>query len=61
MRRLRGCLRARRRRLAHQGHPVGASAERARLMHLYSAWGFAVLFGGSIIANTLEKLFRLLV
>ncbi len=44
-----------------RGTEVGPSAERARLMHLYSAWGFAVLFGGSIIANTLEKLFGLLV
>ena len=44
-----------------KGTRVGTSAERARMMHLYSAWGFAVLFGGGIIANTLAKLFGLLV
>ena len=30
-------------------------------MQLYSAWAFAVMFGGSIIAATLEKLFGLVV
>jgi len=44
-----------------KGTEVGASSERARLMQLYSAWAFAVMFGGSIIASTLEKLFGLMV
>jgi len=44
-----------------KGTESGASSERARLMHLYSAWAFAVMFGGSIIAGTLEKLFGLMV
>jgi ferredoxin-type protein NapH len=39
-----------------KGTPVGASPERARLLHLYSAWAFAVMFGGSIIAGTLATL-----
>jgi polyferredoxin len=44
-----------------KGSKVGAAPERARLMYLYAAWGFAVMFGGSIIANTLQKLFGLVV
>ncbi len=44
-----------------KGPEVGASSERARLMYLYSAWAFAVMFGGSIIAGALEKLFGLAV
>ena len=44
-----------------KGTEVGASSVRARLMHLYSAWAFAVMFGGSVIAETLEKLFGLVV
>ena len=44
-----------------KGTEVGSSPERARLMHLYSAWGFAVMFGGSIIASTLTLLFGLVV
>ena len=44
-----------------KGTKVGAAPERARLMYLYAAWGFAVMFGGSIIANTLQKLFGLVV
>lgn len=43
-----------------KGTEVGSSAERARLMQLYAAWAFATMFGGSIIANTLSKLFGLL-
>lgn len=39
-----------------KGVEVGAAPERARLMQLYAAWAFAVMFGGSIIANTLSKL-----
>ncbi len=44
-----------------KGTKLGASPERARLMYLYAAWGFAVMFGGSILANTLEKIFALVV
>jgi hypothetical protein len=44
-----------------KGTEVGVSSERARLMHLYSAWAFAVMFGGGIIAQTLERLFGLVV
>ena len=39
-----------------KGTPVGAAPERARLLHLYAAWGFATMFGGSIIAGTLTKM-----
>jgi len=38
-----------------KGTGVNAAPEKARLMYLYAAWGFAVMFGGSIIANSLEK------
>jgi polyferredoxin len=40
-----------------KGTPIGVKPERARLMFLYSAWAFAVMFGGSIIANGLTALF----
>lgn len=40
-----------------KGTPVGISSERARLLYLYAAWGFAVMFGGSIISNSLAKIF----
>jgi polyferredoxin len=43
-----------------KGTQVGTSPERARLLFLYAAWAFATMFGGSIIAGTLEKLFGLL-
>ena len=43
-----------------KGTPVGAAPERARLLHLYAAWGFATMFGGSIIAGTLTKMLGLL-
>jgi len=39
-----------------KGTPVDAAPERARLLHLYAAWGFAIMFGGSIIAGTLTKM-----
>jgi len=39
-----------------KGTDVGSHSERARLFHLYAVWAFAVMFGGSIIANTLTKL-----
>jgi ferredoxin-type protein NapH len=44
-----------------KGTEVGASPERARLLQLYAAWAFAAMFGGSIIANTLTRLFAMLV
>jgi len=44
-----------------KGTPVGLSPERARLLYLYAAWVFASMFGGSIIANSLEKLIGLFV
>jgi ferredoxin len=44
-----------------KGTEVGAAPERARLLHLYSAWAFAVMFGGSIIANSLAKIFGVLI
>ena len=43
-----------------KGTPLKASPETARLLFLYAAWGFAVLFGGSIIAGTLSKLLQFL-
>jgi Pyruvate/2-oxoacid:ferredoxin oxidoreductase delta subunit len=43
-----------------KGTPVGAAPETARLLHLYAAWGFSIMFGGSIIAASLQKLFGLL-
>jgi ferredoxin-type protein NapH len=43
-----------------KGTPVGARPETARLLHLYAAWGFATMFGGSIIASSLQKLYGLL-
>jgi Pyruvate/2-oxoacid:ferredoxin oxidoreductase delta subunit len=42
-----------------KGTPVGVEPERARLLYLYAAWIFASMFGGSIIANSLQKLIGL--
>ncbi len=39
-----------------KGTAVGAAPERARLMYLYAAWAFATMFGGSILANSLQKM-----
>ncbi len=39
-----------------RGTPLKASPQIARLLFLYPAWGFAVLFGGSIIAGGLSKI-----
>jgi len=39
-----------------KGTAVGISSERARLLYLYAAWGFATMFGGSILANSLQRL-----
>jgi ferredoxin-type protein NapH len=44
-----------------RGTGWSASPEKARLMFLYAAWMFATMFGGGIIANSLEKLLGLVV
>ena len=44
-----------------KGTSVGVSPERARLLYLYAAWVFASMFGGSIIANSLQKLLGLII
>jgi len=44
-----------------KGTPVGLSPERARLLYLYAAWVFATMFGGSIIAGSLQKLIGLII
>jgi polyferredoxin len=44
-----------------KGTSLTASPETARLLYLYPAWAFATMFGGSIIANTVEKLVHLVV
>jgi Fe-S-cluster-containing hydrogenase component 2 len=48
---------------AARWHIKGTSAtpETARLMFLYAAWAFATMFGGTIIANSLEKLVHVFV
>ncbi len=40
-----------------KGTPVTARPETARLLYLYAAWAFATMFGGSIIAGSLAKIF----
>jgi len=42
-----------------KGTPVGLKPERARLLFLYAGWVFAAMFGGSIIAHSLERLIGL--
>jgi len=44
-----------------KGTSLNASPETARLLYLYPAWAFATMFGGSIIAGTVEKLVHLVV
>lgn len=39
-----------------KGTEPGAHPERARLLFLYAAWGFATMFGGSILANAVQRL-----
>jgi ferredoxin-type protein NapH len=39
-----------------KGTGLAVAPERARLMYLYAAWAFATMFGGSIIAGSLEKI-----
>ena len=42
-----------------KGTSLTASPETARLLYLFPAWAFAILFGGSIIAGTLTTLLQL--
>ena len=42
-----------------KGTPLGVKPERARLMYLYAAWAFATMFGGSIIAGSLQTMLSL--
>jgi polyferredoxin len=44
-----------------KGTPLGVTPERARLLYLYAAWVFASMFGGSIIANSLQKVIGLII
>jgi polyferredoxin len=39
-----------------KGTPPGLRPETARLLYLYGAWGFATMFGGSIIAQSLRTM-----
>lgn len=39
-----------------KGTEPGAHPERARLLFLYAAWGFAIMFGGSILANSIQHI-----
>ncbi|HEY3383122.1 MAG TPA: 4Fe-4S binding protein [Vicinamibacterales bacterium] len=39
-----------------KGTTVGVKPERARLLYLYAAWAFATMFGGSIIANSVQTI-----
>jgi ferredoxin-type protein NapH len=42
-----------------KGTEAGCKPERARLMFLYAAWGMAVMFGGSIIANGIATILQI--
>jgi len=44
-----------------KGTEVACKPERARLMFLYAAWGMAVMFGGSIIAEGLATILHVFV
>jgi ferredoxin-type protein NapH len=41
-----------------KGTPVGVKPERARLLYLFGAWAFATMFGGSIIAQSIDTIVR---
>jgi ferredoxin-type protein NapH len=41
-----------------KGTPLSVRPETARLMYLYAAWIFATMFGGSIIAGSIETVLR---
>ncbi len=42
-----------------RGTPIAVKPERARLLFLYGAWSFAVMFGGNILANSIYIIVRL--
>jgi ferredoxin-type protein NapH len=44
-----------------KGTPLSVRPETARLLYLYTAWTFATMFGGSILAGSLTRLFGILV
>ena len=44
-----------------KGTEVASNPERARLMFLYAAWGMAIMFGGSIIAQGLATILHVIV
>ena len=44
-----------------RGTEVAVKPERARLMFLYAAWGMAIMFGGSIIAQGLATILHVFV
>jgi len=44
-----------------KGTEVAKSPERARLMFLYAAWGMAIMFGGSIIAQGVATILHVFV
>ena len=44
-----------------KGTEIACNPERARLMFLYAAWGMAVMFGGSIIAEGLATILHVFV
>jgi ferredoxin-type protein NapH len=39
-----------------KGTPIGMRPETARLLYLYCAWGFATMFGGTIIAGSIQTI-----
>jgi ferredoxin-type protein NapH len=41
-----------------KGTPLNVAPETARLLYLYAAWAFATMFGGSIIASSVETIVR---
>lgn len=42
-----------------KGTPLSVRPETARLLYLYAAWAFATMFGGSIIANSIDTIIRI--
>jgi len=44
-----------------KGTEAAGNPERARLMFLYAAWGMAIMFGGSIIAQGLATILHVFI
>jgi ferredoxin len=44
-----------------KGTEVASKPERARLLLLYAAWGMAIMFGGSIIAQGLATILHVFI